>query len=210
MSNEPKHDGRNDLSRQEKLAYALLIVTVLAALCILALWCEGRLGDLAGQLFESDPWPLVKDAGAVACRLALAMTLGLVIGIERERREKPAGVRTVAMVTVGACLFTLVGASLVSGTNEDALSRVLQGIITGIGFLGAGTIMKHDLHVEGLTTAATLWAVTGVGLACGTGHYFLAIVSTAAIWVVLKLMLRAEARFHRKPNPPAAGAADEG
>ena len=209
MATEPRRNGRNDLGLQEKLAYALLILTVLAALCLVALWCEGRLDDLTIRLLESDPWPLLKDGGVVLCRLALAMTLGLVIGIERERREKPAGVRTVAMVTVGACLFTLVGQLLISGSNQDALSRVIQGVVTGVGFLGAGTIMKHDLHVEGLTTAATLWAVTGVGLACGAGYYFLAVAGTVALWVILKVMLTAESRFRRKPAPPAAPS-DEG
>jgi len=74
----------------------------------------------------------------------------------------------------------------------------LQGVVTGIGFLGAGTIIKHEFNVEGLTTAATLWAVTGVGLACGTGHYFLAVVGTATIWGVLKVLrgLESQVRSH--------------
>jgi putative Mg2+ transporter-C (MgtC) family protein len=115
-------------------------------------------------------------------RLFMALGLAMSIGLEREAQQKPAGVRTVAMVGVGACLFGLIGASL---PGDDSLSRVVQGVITGIGFLGAGTIIKEQFHIEGLTTAATLWAVAGIGVACGLGRYDLAALATAAVFLVL-------------------------
>ena len=182
-----------------RVGCGFLVLVTLIGFVGLALACEGWFKpqwDQHGRVLsvvDAIDW---KQAGIIVCRLGIAMLLGVVIGIERERREKPAGVRTVAMVTVGACLFALVGASLFSG--DDAESRVLQGVVTGIGFLGAGTIIKHEFNVEGLTTAATLWAVAGVGLACGTGHYFLAVAGTATIWGVLKVLrsLEAQVRSH--------------
>jgi putative Mg2+ transporter-C (MgtC) family protein len=197
MADENRMDD-DSLRLVKRAGYAALMAIALAGACLLALVWEGWFDRHEGLASDAE----LRECGVMLCRLAIATLLGVVIGIERERREKPAGVRTVAMVTVGACLFALVGASLFSG--DDAESRVLQGVVTGIGFLGAGTIIKHEFNVEGLTTAATLWAVTGVGLACGTGHYFLAIVGTGTIWGVLKVLRGLEAQI--RPHNGGANA----
>jgi len=119
----------------------------------------------------------------VAGRLLLALGLVAMIGIEREVRDKPAGVRTTALVGVGACLFALIAERL--STDGEAVARVIQGVVTGVGFLGAGTIIKEQFQIEGLTTAAAVWAAAGLGLACGLGFYHIAVVGTATVFLVL-------------------------
>ncbi len=117
----------------------------------------------------------------VVVRLAAAAGLGMVIGIERELREQAAGLRTHMLVAVGACLFTLVGAygfDAVGGSTPDP-SRVAAQIVTGIGFLGAGAILREGFSVRGLTTAASLWVVAGVGMAVGLGLYWASGVAVA-------------------------------
>jgi putative Mg2+ transporter-C (MgtC) family protein len=116
-------------------------------------------------------------ASMILSRIGLAALLGLLIGIDREHLHKPAGMRTMLMVSFGACLFTLGGvhlASISDPINTDALSRVVQGIVGGIGFLGAGVIIRDHGHVRGVTTAAGLWVTAAVGVACGLGEYLLA------------------------------------
>lgn len=110
-----------------------------------------------------------------------AMLLGGLIGLERQLHHKPAGLRTNMMICMAAAVFTLLCKSEFSG---DAESRVIQGIITGVGFLGAGALMHTQGNVHGMTTAATIWLVTGVGIACGLGRYEMAAVTT-----VLSLMI---------------------
>jgi putative Mg2+ transporter-C (MgtC) family protein len=108
-------------------------------------------------------------------RLAVAAGFGMVIGIERELREQAAGLRTHMLVAIGSCLFTLVGAfgfEGISGTVNPDPSRVAAQIVTGIGFLGAGAILREGLFVRGLTTAASLWVVAAVGMAVGLGMYW--------------------------------------
>ena len=104
-------------------------------------------------------------------RLALAAALGGAIGIEREIREQEAGLRTHMLVSVGAALFTVVGAYGFQGQNVDP-SRIAAQIVTGVGFLGAGAIIRRCFSVRGLTTAATLWVVAAVGLASGEAAMF--------------------------------------
>lgn len=115
------------------------------------------------------------DQLIVALRLALAMLVGGLIGLNRDLRHKPAGVRTHALVSIGTALMVVVIAP--PGSNDalriDALSRVMQGVLTGIGFLGAGVILRDPgtHHVSGLTTAATIWLTALLGVACGAGYY---------------------------------------
>src|SRR5256714_8018264 len=97
-------------------------------------------------------------------RLLVALVLGAIIGLERERQERAAGLRTVTMVALGSCLFTVVGAF---GFSQTDPSRVAAQIVTGIGFLGAGTIFLRKDLVRGVTTAATIWAVAAIGMAGG-------------------------------------------
>jgi putative Mg2+ transporter-C (MgtC) family protein len=118
-------------------------------------------------------------------RLLLAVALGAIIGFQRERAGKPAGLRTNTLICLGAALFTVIS---VYGFGADP-ARVAAGIVTGVGFLGAGAIImrRGEGTVEGLTTATTIWAVAGVGLAAGAGMYLIAAVATALILGVLYL-----------------------
>lgn len=129
----------------------------------------------------------------VSARMLAAVALGAVIGVQRELMGKPAGLRTHALVSLAAAIFTIV--PLEAGMDLDAISRVIQGVATGIGFIGAGVILKrHDEgEVIGLTTAATLWAATAVGVIIGLGHVLLAAVAVALTWLVLAALDRVDA-----------------
>ena len=117
----------------------------------------------------------------VIFRLLLTIGLGALIGFERELKHRPAGFRTHILVSLGATIFTV---SSISFDVEPA--RVAAGIVAGIGFLGAGSIIAHKGHVKGITSAATLWVVAGIGLAVGIGEYYIAIISAIAVFVVLR------------------------
>lgn len=131
----------------------------------------------------------------VVLRIFLALVAGALVGAEREKSGHAAGLRTHMLVCVGATLITLT--SLEMFPSDPA--RVAAGIVTGIGFLGAGTIFRDKNHVRGLTTAASVWAVAGVGMALAAGAYFIAIVSTVAILITLELW-RIETPLKRKTN----------
>jgi putative Mg2+ transporter-C (MgtC) family protein len=118
-------------------------------------------------------------------RLALAGALGGLIGLERELREREAGLRTHLLVSVGAALFTIVGAYGFSSFRLTDPTRVAAQIVTGIGFLGAGAIIRQGFSIRGLTTAATLWVVAAVGLASGAGYYSAALITTALVLLAL-------------------------
>ena len=119
-------------------------------------------------------------------RLLLAAALGAAIGYQRERTGKPAGLRTHILISLGAALFTV--ASLYGFGGAADPSRIAAGIVAGIGFLGAGAIIRREEgFVAGLTTAATIWAVAAIGLAAGAGLYLISVVATALILVVLFL-----------------------
>lgn len=130
-------------------------------------------------------------------RLFVALALGAVIGLERERQERAAGLRTVTMVSLGSCLFTIAGAYGFARTDP---SRVAAQIVTGIGFLGAGTIFLRKDLVRGLTTAATIWATAAVGMAAGTAQYFEAVFTTLLILAVLMVLKPVERRFFKRPG----------
>ena len=117
-------------------------------------------------------------------RIALAGVLGGLIGLERELREREAGLRTHLLVSVGAALFTIAGAYGFESARVDP-TRVAAQIVTGIGFLGAGAIIRQGFSVRGLTTAATLWVVGAVGLAAGAGYYSGAVITTAVVLIAL-------------------------
>lgn len=126
--------------------------------------------------------------GEVALRLVVAAALSGVVGLEREWRERTAGLRTHMLVGVGSALFTLVSAYgfnefLVGGSNVVRAdpSRIAAQIVTGIGFLGAGAIIRQGLNVRGLTTAAGLWVVAAVGMAVGAGYYGGALIGTGVV-----------------------------
>jgi putative Mg2+ transporter-C (MgtC) family protein len=110
--------------------------------------------------------------GEVFLRLVAAVGAGALIGLDRELRRKPAGLRTLALVSLGSALFVLETISA-AGPYTDTTSRVIQGVVTGVGFLGAGSIIRgHDEEsVRGLTTAASIWLAASTGIACGLGNW---------------------------------------
>ena len=122
----------------------------------------------------------------MALRLLLAAALGAAIGYQRERAQKPAGLRTYVLIAAGAALFTI--ASTYGFDIGADPSRIAAGVVAGIGFIGAGAIIRREGGiVEGLTTAATIWAVAAIGLAAGAGLYIVSVVTTAVVAIVLLL-----------------------
>jgi uncharacterized membrane protein YhiD involved in acid resistance len=119
-------------------------------------------------------------SGSVLVRLAVAAGLGALIGFERELHERDAGTRTHALVALGSCLFTVVGAygfrELVHASTDP--TRVAAQVVTGIGFLGGGVILRQGLTVRGLTTAGSLWMSAAIGLSCAAGAYWAALIAT--------------------------------
>jgi putative Mg2+ transporter-C (MgtC) family protein len=126
--------------------------------------------------------------------LAAAVVLGGAIGIERELRARWAGMRTHMIVSLGAALFIMAMASYPNVQSGD-VSRVIQGIVAGIGFLGAGTILKPKWTVKGLTTAASIWLVAAVGVTCGLKEYVLAITTVVLALIVLEVLRQVENRL---------------
>lgn len=139
----------------------------------------------------------VEQLTRVMLRLVVALLLGALIGWERERRDSPAGLRTHMLVALGAAVFVLV--PQLAGADLAELSRVLQGVIAGIGFLGAGAVLKLDdvRQIRGLTTAASIWATSAVGVTVGMGREGTALLTTLLVVVVLSLLLRLERRMDK-------------
>lgn len=131
----------------------------------------------------------------VLVRVSVAILLGAVIGWQREQYRKPAGLRTHILVAMGSALFVI--AAIESGMAQDGVSRVIQGLAAGIGFIGAGAILKlgQDREIQGLTTSAGIWATAAVGVAVGLGLLALAILSAILIWFVLAVLGHVEARM---------------
>ncbi len=131
-----------------------------------------------------------------ALRLTLASLFGAIIGWEREVSRKPAGLRTNMMVSLGAATFTLASISVTpEGMQAADPTRIVTGIATGIGFLGAGAILRADGTVHGMTTAAGIWVMGAVGVACGIGDYYVAGISTLAALIILFVLGRVEDRY---------------
>jgi putative Mg2+ transporter-C (MgtC) family protein len=141
--------------------------------------------------------PDAEQVTRIMTRLLLAGLLGGVLGYERESRGKAAGIRTHMLVAMGAALFVLVPS--LGGMAVADLSRVIQGVVTGVGFLGAGAIIKHrdEEDVQGLTTAAGIWMTAAIGVACGLGRESTALLSTLLALVVLVLLPRLVGRDSR-------------
>jgi len=127
---------------------------------------------IAAAVASAPSWP------HILLRLTVAAALGGAIGLERELRERQAGLRTHLVVCVGSALFTLVSAYAFTSPRVDP-TRIAAQIVSGIGFLGAGAIIRQGLSVRGLTTAATLWLVAAIGMAAGAGYYDAAVIATA-------------------------------
>ncbi|MFP3755667.1 putative Mg(2+) transport ATPase [compost metagenome] len=134
--------------------------------------------------------PDVAELTRILTRLTLAIVLGGLIGFEREAAGKAAGLRTHMLVALGSALFVLV--PLMAGMEVADMSRVLQGVASGIGFLGAGAIIKlnSEENIQGLTTAASIWTVAAIGVACGLGRESTAVVGTLFGLVILQVLYR--------------------
>jgi putative Mg2+ transporter-C (MgtC) family protein len=140
--------------------------------------------------------PDAKELARVIIRLVAATLLGAVVGIERERAGKPAGLRTHILVCLGTAVFVLAASGI--GLGRDGVSRVIQGIITGIGFLGAGSILKlsEERAIQGLTTAAGIWMTAAVGVAVGLGSLGLALLGAILTLIILALLGPLESRLN--------------
>lgn len=136
----------------------------------------------------------------VVIRLVAAALLGGIIGFQREQAGKAAGLRTHILVASGTTLFVLASAG--SGMSSDGVSRVIQGLATGIGFIGAGAILKlsETREIHGLTTAAGIWMTAAIGVTVGLGSLGLALLSTALTWIVLATIGRIEQRLAKVSN----------
>jgi putative Mg2+ transporter-C (MgtC) family protein len=132
----------------------------------------------------------------IVLRLVIAACLGAAIGLEREVHKKPAGLRTNILIALGAALFTIMSIQL--RTDGGSPDRVAAQIVTGIGFLGAGSIIRSGRHVIGMTTAATIWVNAAVGMAAGAGQLFMAGAATVVTLIVLALLAPLEAFFERR------------
>ena len=149
------------------------------------------LEELSGGL------PEMREMARVLIRLMAAGLLGAVIGAQREHAGKPAGLRTHMLVAVGAALFVIAPVQL--GFDSADLSRIIQGLATGIGFIGGGAILKlsEQREIQGLTTAAGIWLTAALGVAVGLGALGAALISAALAWVILVVVLRIEKRVSK-------------
>jgi putative Mg2+ transporter-C (MgtC) family protein len=147
-------------------------------------------------------FPDSRQAARVVIRLLAALTVGAIIGYQRERAGKAAGLRTHMLVSMGTALFVLAAGEF--GMQQDAISRVVQGLATGIGFIGAGAILKVESErlIRGLTTAAGIWMTAALGVTIGLGLLGTAAVGVVFTWVVLAFLLGLEKRIEGSSNRP--------
>lgn len=143
----------------------------------------------------TDGLPDATEFLRVLIRMTAAALLGAVVGFERERSGKAAGLRTHMLVSLGTALFVI--ACLESGMSSSDLSRVIQGLTTGIGFLGAGAILKltEKQDIKGLTTAAGIWMTAALGVAAGLGRWGSAVVGVVMVWIILAVLDRVHERI---------------
>lgn len=135
----------------------------------------------------SDP----ADLKTIAFRLGVSFVLACIIGFERERNNQPAGLRTHVLISIGSTMFMLLSLlipGMFKGIHESDPSRIAAQIVTGIGFLGAGAIIKIGINVKGLTTAANVWVVSAIGMTVGAGYYFPAFIITAITLITLTIL----------------------
>src|SRR5215510_841737 len=142
--------------------------------------------------------PDTRELVRVIIRLIAATLLGAIVGIERERAGKPAGLRTHILVTLGTTVFVVACSGV--GMSLDGISRVIQGIVTGIGFIGAGSILKlnEERDIQGLTTAAGVWMTAAIGVAVGLGSLGVALLSTLFTLIILALAGPIDARAEKQ------------
>jgi putative Mg2+ transporter-C (MgtC) family protein len=165
-------------------------------------WWEGVAEDFSGLLAPS-------EGVQVVVRLCVAAVLGGLLGIDRERLHKEAGLRTHMLVALGAALFVIVPRQ--GGFGNSDISRVIQGLLAGMGFIGAGAILKLNQRerVKGLTTAATVWLAAAFGVAAGLGRMLAAILGTALALLILCGLRRLEVQMRTSSARPRDEAANE-
>ncbi len=129
------------------------------------------------------------------CKLLAALLIGAVIGAEREYRNKSAGFRTLILICMGSCIFTIL-----SQHFHDNADRIASTIVTGIGFIGAGVIFKEDKSVVGITTAATIWITASLGMACGLGEWHVAFAGVSITLAILVMLFRVQFYIDKKNN----------
>lgn len=154
-------------------------------------------------------WPYEAD---VVLRLVVAAVAGAVVGWNREREDKPAGLRTHMLVSLGSAVFTVAMLDMMrAGGHSGDPSRIVQGIATGVGFLGAGSIMQSGRTIRGITTAAGIWVVSAIGMACGAGQYVICLASVLLTLAILSLVVRLERRIQpaRPASPPGSNQTDD-
>jgi putative Mg2+ transporter-C (MgtC) family protein len=151
---------------------------------------SGFLSDVQREFFHG--FPDTEHLARVIVRLAVAIALGAVVGLERQKEGKAAGMRTHMLVALGAAMFVLV--PMEAGMQVSDVSRIIQGLAAGIGFLGAGTIVKlsDTAEVKGLTSAASIWVTASVGMAAGGGWIWPAIIGVLLSWTVLSAVHNCE------------------
>lgn len=139
-----------------------------------------------------------RELTRIIIRLIASVLIAGIVGFQRETAGKAAGLRTHILVSVGSTIFVL--GCIGAGMREDATSRVIQGIATGIGFIGAGTIIKRGTQVQGLTTAAGLWATCAIGVVIGLGELGIAIIAAVLTFIVLAVVGRIEDKYMDNDN----------
>ncbi|MEL6911523.1 MAG: MgtC/SapB family protein [Cyanobacteria bacterium J06598_4] len=124
----------------------------------------------------------------ISLRLGMALVVGLIIGLEREIKDKPAGLRTNMLVSFGSALIVLVPIEIgAAEQNLDVLGRAISGVISGVGFIGGGTIL-HESRVKGLTSAAAIWISAALGITIGTGLWILGLAGAIVTWIILRVV----------------------
>ena len=157
---------------------------------ILALYQSGHILSYS----QLQQWLITSGA---AGRLVLAAALGCAIGVDRELHHRPSGVRTNVLICFGSAMFTFLS-PIIAGEASGNRAQIASNIVQGVGFLGAGLILHNRDRVSGLTSAATVWAVASIGMACGAGLYFPAIFATVLVLVVLEFIRQLEYRANLK------------
>ena len=154
---------------------------------------------LAGETTQIAPW----DA---FLRMSVAVVVGALVGYDRERRNKPAGLRTHILISLAAALFTVITFELhaevqqMGGSDTSDPIRIIEAVTAGVAFLAAGAIIRGRAGVQGLTTGANMWLAGALGVACGSGYYTIAGIATAFALVVLVLVARIEAKMSRSAS----------
>ncbi|NOT40624.1 MAG: MgtC/SapB family protein [Alphaproteobacteria bacterium] len=141
----------------------------------------------------------VTQIAELTLRMGLATAIGGAIGLNRDMHGKPAGLRMLGLVALGAALATISVAGLAHTFPADAVSRVIQGVLAGVGFLGAGVIMRDEVgNVHRLNTAASVWVTAAIGVVCGLGEYAIAIIGAAFVLILLTIGAEVDHRFFGK------------